>query len=86
MNELEKKKKEKKKKKKKQSKAFVSPDQLSTLYTQTEGITSLLSLTVENYKWATSQQNQQNECVPCEDSYQPGHLPSLIRVCCALNG
>ena len=24
--------------------------------------------------------NQQNECVPIEDSYQPGHPPSLIRV------
>ena len=26
------------------------------------------------------QQNQQNECAPSEDSDQPGHLPSLIRV------
>ena len=25
-------------------------------------------------------QNQQNECVPSEDSDQPGHMPSLIRV------
>ena len=30
--------------------------------------------------WATSWQNQQNECVPSEDSDQPGHPPSLIRV------
>ena len=30
--------------------------------------------------WATSWQNQQNECAPSEDSDQPGHPPSLIRV------
>ena len=30
--------------------------------------------------WAASWQNQQNESAPCEDSDQPGHLPSLIRV------
>ena len=26
-----------------------------------------------------SRQNQQKDCVPCKDSDQPGHLPSLIR-------
>ena len=26
------------------------------------------------------QQQQKNECAPSEDSDQPGHLPSLIRV------
>ena len=30
--------------------------------------------------WAASWQNQQNDCMPSEDSDQPGHLPSLIRV------
>ena len=30
--------------------------------------------------WAASWQNQQNECAPSEDSDQPGHPPSLIRV------
>ena len=30
--------------------------------------------------WAASWQNQQNDCAPSEDSDQPGHLPSLIRV------
>ena len=30
--------------------------------------------------WATIWQNQQNECAPSEDSDQPGHPPSLIRV------
>ena len=30
--------------------------------------------------WAATQQNQQSDCVPSEDSDQPGHLPSLIRV------
>ena len=29
---------------------------------------------------ATTCQNQQNECAPSKDSYQPGHPPSLIRV------
>ena len=32
------------------------------------------------YIWAATWQNQQNECAPSEDSDQPGHLPSLIRV------
>ena len=30
--------------------------------------------------WAASWQNQQCGCAPSEDSDQPGHLPSLIRV------
>ena len=30
--------------------------------------------------WATIWQNQQSSCAPSEDSYQPGHPPSLIRV------
>ena len=30
--------------------------------------------------WAASWQNQQNYCAPSEDSDQPGHSPSLIRV------
>ena len=30
--------------------------------------------------WATSWQNQQLGCAPSEDSDQPGHPPSLIRV------
>ena len=32
------------------------------------------------FKWAASWQNQQNDCAPSEDSDQPGHPPSLIRV------
>ena len=32
------------------------------------------------YIWATSWQNQQNDCAPSEDSDQPGHPPSLTRV------
>ena len=31
-------------------------------------------------KWTTSWQNQQNDCAPSDDSDQPGHPPSLIRV------
>ena len=30
--------------------------------------------------WAATRQSQQNECAPSEDSDQPGHPPSLIRV------
>ena len=30
--------------------------------------------------WAATWQNQESECAPSEDSNQPGHLPSLIRV------
>ena len=33
-----------------------------------------------NEKWATTWQNQHIECAPSEDSDQPGHPPSLIRV------
>ena len=29
---------------------------------------------------AATKQNQQNECAPSEDSDQPGHPPSLIRI------
>ena len=32
------------------------------------------------HKWATTWQNQQNECAPSDDWNQPGHLPNLIRV------
>ena len=31
-------------------------------------------------KWATTVRNQKMTCVPSEDSDQPGHPPSLIRV------
>ena len=31
-------------------------------------------------KWAATWQNQQNDCAPSEDSDQPWHPPSLIRV------
>ena len=36
--------------------------------------------TDKNTIWATTWQNQQSDCAPSEDSYQPGHPPSLIRV------
>ena len=35
---------------------------------------------VPEYIWATTWQTQQNERAPNEDSDQPGHPPSLIRV------
>ena len=39
----------------------------------------ILSKCPENI-WAASWQNQQKYCAPSEDSVQPGHPPSLIRV------
>ena len=35
---------------------------------------------VQETSWAATWQNQQNDCAPSEDSAQPGHPPSLIRV------
>ena len=32
------------------------------------------------FQWAATWQNQQSDCAPSEDSDQPGHPPSLIRV------
>ena len=34
----------------------------------------------EEADWATAWHNQQSDCAPSEDSDQPGHSPSLIRV------
>ena len=52
---------------------FVSPE-----------ISSKKTMTSKDRKfqliWATTWQNQQNECAPSEDSDQPWHPPSLIRV------
>ena len=47
--------------------------------------THLLSCTLAGFLnisviWATTWQNQQNECAPSEDWDQPGHPPSLIRI------
>ena len=38
------------------------------------------NLTTHISSWATTWQNQQNECAASEDSDQSGHPPSLIRV------
>ena len=40
----------------------------------------LMSSLVTGLIWAATWQNQQNDCAPSEDSDQPGHPPSLIRV------
>ena len=37
-------------------------------------------MTINFHIWAASWQNQQSECAPSEDSDQPGHPLSLIRV------
>ena len=37
-------------------------------------------LMMQENNWAATWQNQQNGCAPSEDSDQPGHPPSLIRV------
>ena len=41
---------------------------------------SSLSFNSYIWKWATTWQNQQNDCAPSKDSDQPGHPLSLIRV------
>ena len=43
-------------------------------------ILKAVRLTSSTNKWAAAWQNQQNEGAPSEDSDQPGHPPSLIRV------
>ena len=35
---------------------------------------------VWNHNWTATWQNQESECAPSEDSDQPGHPPSLIKV------
>ena len=50
--------------------AFFNPRKLWVIVPTSENL----------YTWATTWQNQQNECAPSEDSDQPGHPPSLIRV------
>ena len=49
-------------------------------YSFTSGKTYLVIQTWRIVKWATTWQNQQSDCAPSEDSDQPGHPPSLIRV------
>ena len=43
-------------------------------------ITLLSNYSRSKHIWAATWQNQQNGCAPSEDSDQPGHSPSLIRV------
>ena len=47
--------------------------------TQTQNILKLLYHACKKY-WAATWQNHQCGCAPSEDSDQPGHPPSLIRV------
>ena len=60
-------------------------DQNLFLYRHVINIADPYTLCFTSYRgnctiWATSWQNQQNECAPSEDSDQSGHSPSLIRV------
>ena len=43
-------------------------------------LTSQMRLKLGTIKWAATWQNHRSECAPSEDSDQPGHPPSLIRV------
>ena len=59
--------------------------QISLLFPQSEQhqghfLDRILSPVAKSNIWATTWQNQQSECAPSEDSDQPGHPPSLIRV------
>ena len=49
-------------------------------YSFTSRKTYLVIQTWRIVKWATTWQNQQSDCAPSEDTDQPGHPPSLIRV------
>ena len=40
----------------------------------------MTSVNIKRNKWAATWQNQQSDSAPSEDSDQPGHAPSLIRV------
>ena len=50
------------------------------MFSQTEISVFGIRTTTLKCKWAATWQNQQSECAPSEDSDQPGHPPSLIRV------
>ena len=50
------------------------------IYDYEEHQTNLPEFKAASHKWAKTWQNKQAECVPSEDSDQPGHPPSLIRV------
>ena len=56
-----------------------SVSQISTITTSGEGLKRLKKILPDSL-WATTWQNQQNECAHSEDSDQPVHPPSLIRV------
>ena len=43
-------------------------------------VSNIHSRTIDTYIWVMTWQNQQYECAQSEDSDQPGHPPSLIRV------
>ena len=48
--------------------------------THHEAIKKLHRSIPADFIWAALWQNQQSDCAPSEDSDQPGHSPSLIRV------
>ena len=62
--------------------AFNDVDEHGLLFWDLHGIVLSLVGAYFDYltNWAASWQNQQNDCAPSEDSDQPGHQPSLIRV------
>ena len=57
-------------------KSQVSPMQKSQNQNGMQTLIGLQYISISAASW----QNQQNECAPSEDSDQPGHPPSLIRV------
>ena len=62
---------------------YINSDIISRLssdsqFKDTENIS--VELCMGKTKWAATWQNQQNDSAPSEDSDQPGHPPSLIRV------
>ena len=60
--------------------SFLSDKKMATKFSSQCNIITELPNVMHNIIWAMTWQNQQNEYVPSEDSDQPGHPPSLIRV------
>ena len=63
----------------------LTADILNTSSSELQSFSSFLSsklynTLIRNMIWASSWENQQCGCAPSEDSGQPGHPPSLIRV------
>ena len=58
---------------------MLPPKNKNLIFKSSNGIKIWQPLQIDTI-WATTWQNQQSDSAPIEDSDQPGHAPSLIRV------